>query len=86
MNLSEKKKKCMRMLMMSNEELIEFIKKHDIETYRLFKEDSVNPLPDDVICHYMRKVSQDVIDDRATQFNVVDRKGNKKILFEYLGD
>ena len=86
MSLSEKKKKCMRMLMMPDEELIEFIKKINPEMYRIFKDDTVNPLPDVAICHYLKKIAQDVIDDKATRFDVIDKNGKQKILFEYLGD
>jgi len=84
--MTPKKIKCMKMLMMTNDELIDFIKESDIDMYNILKDDVVNPLTDEAICHYIKKVAQNVIDDEVTTFNVIDKKGNKKVLIEYLGD
>jgi len=84
--MTPRKIKCMKMLMMTNDELIDFIKESDIDMYNILKDDVVNPLTDEAICYYIRKISQNVIDDEATTFNVIDKKGNKKVLIEYLGD
>lgn len=52
------------------------------EPYQILREG----LSDEQLIKKIREMALDIVMEKATKFHVIDKNGNKKIVFEYLGE